>query len=296
MNWLKKIFSLRETADKEAVKPFLDHMEDLRWTLIKMGSTLFGGMVLSFIFRKQLFHIMLEPLKIITPNPADVLQMTGVADSIMVSLTLAFYAGIVITFPFLFFFLLEFVLPALTRKEQRFILPGIGVGFVLFSAGVWACYALILPPTLQWLFYDAGNLGVQAKWMVRDYFSFVTRICIGFGLLCELPVAMTVLALIGIVRYQWLKETRAYAIIIILMLAAFIAPTPDPVTFLMLGAPIVALYEMCIWLVYFIEKRRKKKEDAEQARLDAEDEAWRRKVAEQERREHEQAGETHTED
>jgi len=287
MNWLKKIFKLRETADKEAVKPFLDHMEDLRWTLIKMGGTLFGGMALSFIFRKQLFHVMLEPLKAITDEPAKVLIMTGVADSIMVSLTLSFYAGIVLTFPFLFYYLLEFVLPALTRKEQRFVLPGIGVGFVLFSTGVWACYTLILPPTLKWLFFDAAGLGVKPTWMVRDYFSFVTRICIGFGILCELPVVMTVLGLIGIVRYEWLKQTRAYAIIIILMLAAFIAPTPDPVTFLMLGAPIVALYEICIWLVFLIDRKRKKAEEAERLRLEAEDEAWRKKMAEQERREHE---------
>jgi sec-independent protein translocase protein TatC len=293
MSWLKKIFNLRENADKEAVKPFLDHMEDLRFTLIKMFGTLFAGMALSFVFRKELFHVMLEPLKAITPNPSDVLQNTEVAGTIMVSLSLAFYAGIVITFPFLFYFLLEFVLPALTRKERRFVLPGIAVGFVLFSSGVWACYTLILPPTLKWLFFDAAHLGVKAQWMVRDYFSFVTRICIGFGMLCELPVVMTVLGFIGIVRYEWLKQTRAYAIIIILMLAAFIAPTPDPVTFLMLGAPIILLYECCIWIVWLLERRRKKEEDAERERLEREDEAWRRKVQEDEKRAHENPDEPH---
>ncbi len=297
MNWLNKIFKLRENADKEAVKPFLDHMEDLRWTLIKMGSTLFAGMVLAFLFLKPLFTIMLEPLKAITDEPSKVLQMTEVAASIMVSLTLAFYAGIVVTFPFLFYFLLEFVLPALTRKEQRFVLPGIGVGFILFSTGVWACYTLILPPTLKWLFFDAANLGVQAHWMVRDYFSFVTRICIGFGLLCELPVAMTVLGLIGIVRYAWLKQTRPYAIIIILILAAFIAPTPDPVTFLMLGAPIVALYECCIWIVYFIDRKRRKKEAEERAREDREAAEWRQKKWEEQQRAEKEGHESpHTED
>ena len=288
MSWLKKIFKLRENADKEAIKPFLDHMEDLRWTLIKIGGTLFSGMVLSFAFRKPLFTVMLEPLKVISDKPAEVLQNTEVAGTIMVSLTLAFYAGIVITFPFLFYFLLEFVLPALTRKERRFVLPGIAVGFILFSAGVWACYTLILPPTLKWLFFDAANLGVKAQWMVRDYFSFVTRICIGFGALCELPVVMTVLALIGIVRYEWLKSTRAYAIIIILALAAFIAPTPDPVTFLMLGGPIILLYECCIWIVWLIDRRRAKEEAAERERQEREDEAWRQKKYEEEQRQHEE--------
>jgi sec-independent protein translocase protein TatC len=122
--------------------------------------------------------------------------------------------------------------------------------------------------------------------MVRDYFSFVTRICIGFGLLCELPVVMTVLALLGIVGYEWLKQTRPYAIIIILILAAFIAPTPDPVTFLMLGLPIILLYEACIWIVWLIDRRRRKREEEERERLEREDEEWRRKRRQEEERTH----------
>src|SRR6266853_2677138 len=149
MTWLdkllKKLFRLREQSDGAIVKPFLDHLEDLRWTLIKMISVLMGGMTASFIFRKWLFNVMTDPLRVISSKPTDVLIFTGPADSIMVSLTLAFYAGIIITFPLLLFFLLEFVLPALTRKEKKYVLPGILTGFVLFIAGVFACYRVVLP-------------------------------------------------------------------------------------------------------------------------------------------------------
>lgn len=262
MNWLdkvlKKVFKIREDADGEVIKPFLDHLEDLRWTLIKMIGTLSAGMVLSFFFRKWLFDVMIEPLRVISEDPTSILIFTGPADSIMVSLTLAFYAGIILTFPLLLYFLLEFVLPALTRQEKKYVLPGILLGFGLFIGGVLACYYFVLPQTMKWLHTDAISLGVKPTWMVRDYFSFVTRLCLGFGLLIEVPPVMTVLAALGFISHAWLVKTRAYAIVAILLLAAFIAPTPDPMTFLMLGIPVIAFYEVCIWIVWLIERRRAK--------------------------------------
>jgi sec-independent protein translocase protein TatC len=267
MKWLdtllKKVFQIREDSNGEVVKPFLDHLEDLRWTIIKMVGTLTAGMVLSFFFRKWLFAVMLDPLRVISDDPASILIFTGPADSIMVSLTLAFYAGIILTFPLLLFFLLEFILPALTRQEKKYILPGILAGFCLFIAGVLACYFFVLPQTMKWLHSDALSLGVKPTWMVRDYFSFVTRLTLGFGLLTEVPPVMVVLGALGIVTHKWLVNTRAYAIVAILLLAAFIAPTPDPMTFLMLGIPVIAFYEVCIWIVWLLERRRsnRKKED-----------------------------------
>jgi len=265
MTWLNKllnkVFNLREQSDGEVIKPFLDHMEDLRWALIKMISTLATGMIASFFFRTWLFAAMTEPLRVISSNPLEVLIFTKPAESITVSLTLAFYAGIILTFPVLLYFLLEFVLPALTRQEKKYVMPGIAAGFALFLGGVVACYFLVLPQTMKWLYSDSISLGIKPTWIVGDYFSFVTRMCLGFGLLGELPPVMAVLAVLGIVTYEWLARTRVYAVVIILALAAFIAPTPDPLTFLMLGLPIIALYELCIWLAWFLERRRRNKKD-----------------------------------
>jgi sec-independent protein translocase protein TatC len=259
MNWLNKLFQLREKSDGEVIKPFLDHMEDLRWTLIKMISTLVTGMTFSFFFRKWLFWVMTEPLRAISPTPLEVLIFTKPAESIMLSLTLAFYAGIILTFPILLYFLLEFVLPALTHREKKLVLPGIAIGFLLFLGGVVACYFLVLPQTMKWLHADSVSLGIRPTWIASEYFSFVTRMCFGFGLLGELPPVMTLLAALGVVSYAWLANTRAYAIVIILALAAFIAPTPDPMTFLLLGVPIILFYEVCIWIVWLLERRRNRR-------------------------------------
>ncbi len=268
MNWLdtllKKVFKIREDSNGEVVKPFLDHLEDLRWTILKMVGTLAAGMVLSFLFRDWLFAVMTEPLRAISDDPKSILIFTGPADSIMVSLTLAFYAGIILTLPILMYFLLEFILPALTKKEKKLVLPGIIVGFALFIGGVLACYFFVLPQTMKWLYSDAVRLEIKPQWRVTEYFSFVTRLTLGFGLLTEIPPVMAVLGGLGIITHQWLIKTRAYAIVIILVLAAFIAPTPDPMTFLMLGVPVIAFYEVCIWIVWLLERRRgrrKKDED-----------------------------------
>ena len=94
-------------------------------------------------------------------------------------------------------------------------------------------------------------------WSWKDYFSFASWLTIGMGLLCQLPVLVIVLALVGIVDYPFLAKTRPYAITIILILSAVIAPTPDPMTFISLGTPIIVLYEMCIWIVWLLDRRKR---------------------------------------
>jgi sec-independent protein translocase protein TatC len=366
---LNKLFNLR-LPQTDVVKPFLDHMEDLRVMLIKMMVTLVLCMALSLGFRQDLTRLITRPLagieKIKTgqvshgatvhpspsgaglptatppsaalielatycpetkrllaergqlpttlpkpvkldpataspalkeaanfcphiraafvnaPSPTEpsasssepqsaadelkaqlnILQVTGVADSILISLTLAFYAGIVFAFPILIYFLLEFLLPALTAGERKYLFPAVFGGFALFLIGVCFCYYSILPSTVEWLFQDAVGMGFDWRPRAREYFAFVTQLCIGFGLLCELPIATLSLALIGVISHKWMTETRPYAITVIMILAAIIAPTPDPVTFVSLATPIVILYEICIWLVWLVERRRKSREEA----------------------------------
>src|SRR5687768_2718378 len=117
MNWLSKllskIFKIREKSDGDIVKPFLEHMEDLRWTLLKMLFTLIAAMIFAFWFRTDLMRILQGPLDQVDPSLSGQLVVTQIAGSFMLSIKMAFYAGIIIAFPFLSFFLADFVLPAL---------------------------------------------------------------------------------------------------------------------------------------------------------------------------------------
>ncbi|MEA3186529.1 MAG: sec-independent protein translocase protein TatC [Chthoniobacter sp.] len=252
---LERWFKFRQ-GDPEQVKPFLDHLEELRWTLVKMGITLVVGMGASFAFRNDLVRIVQRPLHQLDPQLVGRLQVLGVTDPLTIAIQLAFYAGIVLTFPLLLFFLAQFVLPALNRQEKKYVLPGITFGFALFLSGVSFCYFFVLPQTLGFFFGFARSLEWTPTWTVRDYFSFVTQITLAFGLAFELPVAVLLLNYLGIVSFAFLNRTRPFAIVLILCLAVVIAPTPDVITFLSLGVPMCLLYEICIWLAWIVERRR----------------------------------------
>ena len=142
---LRNFFNFRE-APNDASKPFLEHLEDLRWTIVKMAITLVIAMVLCFAFRGTLVRVMQAPLRDIDQK-LGVLRALGITDSITISFHLAFYAGIVISFPLLLYFAAEFVLPALTAMEKKFMMPAIGVSFALFLTGVIVCYYWLLPKT-----------------------------------------------------------------------------------------------------------------------------------------------------
>ena len=136
---LQDIFKFREIPENESSKPFLEHLEDLRWTIVKMAITLVIAMILCFGFRHTLVQVMQAPLHAVE-SQVGALKALGITDSITISFHLAFYAGIVLSFPLLLYFLAEFVLPALTAVEKRFLLPAILASFGLFLLGVLAIF------------------------------------------------------------------------------------------------------------------------------------------------------------
>ena len=257
---LNQIFNFRSENSPEETKPFLEHLEDLRWMLVKMAMTLGIAMSVSFCFRQTLVRIVQWPLAAVNPQMVHELRTFGVTDSLTISISMAFYAGVVLSFPILLYFLGQFILPALTKKEKKYVFPAIAVGFLLFLSGVSFSYFKVLPQTLAFFFKDAESLQWTPTWTVREYFSFVTQMTLAFGLAFELPVAVLVLVHIGLVNFAFLNRTRSYAIVLILMLAVVIAPTPDVLTFLSLGAPMVILYEVCIWLAWWLERFKKNQE------------------------------------
>ena len=254
---LRDIFKFRDLPESETSKPFLEHLEDLRWTIVKMAITLLIAMILSFVFRTSLVQIMQRPLESLGQNMGS-LRALNVIDSFSISLRLAFYAGIVLSFPLLLYFIAEFVLPALTAMEKRFLFPAIGISFALFLTGVLISYYWLLPKTLLFFFHDAQSLGWAPEWTVQDYYAFATRFTIAFGIAFELPVAVMALVRFGILTYEFMARTRPYAIVLIFIFATIIAPTPDVLTMISMAMPMCLLYESCIWLTWFLRRREQK--------------------------------------
>jgi sec-independent protein translocase protein TatC len=268
MNWLKKFFKFRERSDGDVVKPFLEHMEDLRWMFLKCMITLVVTMAISFFWVDDLMTLLQAPLDQVDPSLKGKIVTRKIVDAFTISLQLAFFSGIVLSLPLLLYFVAGFVLPALTRKEKKFLFPGIFCSFALFLSGVVISYYYLLPQTLKFFYWYAKTRKLEILWEWRDYLSFATWLTVGFGLLCQLPILVIALSLFGIIDYKFLARTRSYAVTIILILTAIIAPTPDPMTFLGLGAPVILLYEICIWIVWLLDRRRAKREREDQERLD----------------------------
>ena len=250
---LRDIFKFRELPESETSKPFLEHLEDLRWTIAKIAITLVLAMIICFAFRTSLVRVMQAPMHEVDPQ-IGALRALGITDSVVISFQLAFYAGIVLSFPLLLYFIAEFVLPALTAVEKRFLLPAIFVSFGLFLLGVLVCYFWLLPKTILFFFRDTQSLGWMPTWTVQEYYSFVTRFVLGFGLAFELPVVVLALVKFGLVTYRFMARTRPYAIVLIFVLATIITPTPDVLTLIALGLPMCLLYESCIWIAWLMER------------------------------------------
>jgi sec-independent protein translocase protein TatC len=252
---LRDIFKFREVPESETSKPFLEHLEDLRWTIVKMAITLAVSMVLCFAFRQALVRVLQTPLQVVDPQVSS-LRALGITDSITISFHLAFYAGMVISFPLLLYFLAQFVLPALTAVEKRFVFPAIVASFGLFLLGVMVCYFWLLPKTILFFFRDTQSLGWTPAWTVQQYYSFVTRFTIGFGLAFELPVVVLALVRFGLITHAFMARTRPYAVVLIFILATIITPTPDILTLVAMALPMIILYESCIWIAWFMERRQ----------------------------------------
>lgn len=258
---LRNFFKFREIPETETAKPFLEHLEDLRWTAVKMVVTLLLAMIVCFAFRGSLTSFLQRPLAQLDPQVRS-LQALSITDSLTITFSLSFYAGIVLSFPLLLYFLAEFVLPALTAVEKKLLLPSIAASFGLFLVGVVSCYYWLLPKTIAFFFQDAQSLGWVPAWTVNEYYSFVTRFTIGFGLAFELPVAVLVLVRFGLLTAAFMQRTRPYAVVLIFIAAAIITPTPDVLTLIAMSAPMYILYESCIWIAWLMERRSRRSEPA----------------------------------
>ncbi len=248
---LRTLFSFREQED--ASKPFMDHLGDLRVMIIRMAVTLLVTTVAAFFFRDLLAAVIQRPLMIVDPSRMNSLQSLGVADSMTISLQLAFYAGVVMAFPLLTLFLAQFLFPALKPTERKILLPIALFALLLFLAGIFFAYFVVLPGTLDFFFKDPKAMKWTPMCTLREYYSFATQFLIAFGVAFEMPMVVLALVKLGFLTAEKLRKTRSVAIIAIFILAAFITPSPDLVTYLLMGGPMVVLYELCILLARWVE-------------------------------------------
>lgn len=196
-------------------------------------------------------------------------------ETFMLSMKLSFFAGIVVSFPLLLMYILQFILPGLHNHEKKVLWPSLAIGFGLFLGGVFFAYYGVLPRALGFFYEWSAKLGVSNDWRIGEYITFATQFTLLFGLSFELPVVVMVLVKLGLLTYDTMSKTRSYAIVAIFVAAAILTPTPDVFTLSLMALPMVVLYEICIWLAWFHARKERQAEEAE-AR---EREEWRKSRA-----------------
>ncbi len=184
-------------------------------------------------------------------------------EGFMLSMKLSFVAGIVVSFPLLLLFVLQFILPGMHAHEKRVLWPAMAVGFGLFLTGTAFAYYLVLPRTLLFFYQWSGDMGISNDWRIGEYISFATQFTLLFGASFELPVVVMVFVKLGLLSYETMSNTRRYAIVAIFIAAAILTPTPDIPTMCIMAAPMIILYEICIWLAYFDRKKARAKQEEE---------------------------------
>jgi uncharacterized integral membrane protein len=154
-------------------------------------------------------------------------------------------------------------MPGLHKHEKRVLWPSMLVGFGLFLCGVLFAYFIVLPRALEFFYEWSGNLGVSNDWRIGEYISFATQFTLLFGLSFELPVVVMVLVKLGLLSYETMSGSRAYAVLAIFVTAAVLTPTPDAFTLTLMALPMLVLYEICIWLAWFDRRKNRLAEEQE---------------------------------
>jgi len=195
------------------------------------------------------------------PPPATLLQSAtdlvyfDPAAPFFSSMLLAFYGGMLLASPIIFFFLAQFILPALKIREKKYVLRAAFIGVGLFLAGVSFCYFFVLARALKFAVWWAVWMGVKVpEWRAETYFAFVTKFLLGMGLGFELPVVLLALVKIGVLDYKKLTALRRYMIVINLVLGALLT-TPEPFTQLVMAVVLQILFEVSVWIAWYWEWR-----------------------------------------
>ncbi len=219
----------------EVEMTFSDHLEELRIRIFYVLIAVVGGAAGCFTVAKQLVSLLEVPAR-----GVKFLQLTP-GEYFFVSIKVAGYGGILVATPVIIYQVIQFVLPGLTRRERRLVLPVVLGSSVLFVGGLLFAYYLLIPAALNFLVSYGADV-VEQLWSIERYFEFILVLLLATGLLFQVPVVQILLALLGIVTStQMVKSWRA-VVMAAMIVGAVVTPSTDPITQSLLAGAVLGLY------------------------------------------------------
>ena len=229
---------------------FIDHLEEFRWRLIKSILSIIIGGLITFFFIDNFLELLLLPLSNVdSKNPVN-LQVLSVQGMFIIKWTIALVGGIIFSVPIITYQIWKFIAPGLYANEKGFVLPLVLFSFLSFATGILFSYFILIPYCLNFFASLSGDT-VLNNFSINHYFSFITWMLLGSGIVFQLPVISLLLSIIGLLTPPFMRHYRRHSIVAIFILSSFITP-PDPVSMLVMALPLIILYEISIgisWLV-----------------------------------------------
>jgi len=247
---------------------FFEHLEELRRRLLHGAVAIVLGFVVCISFAKSLFEFLAAPLLKLLPENSS-LVFTGLPDPFFMYLKVSFVAGFFLAIPYVLYQMWKFVAPGLYERERKLAVPFVLIATALFYVGAVFAYFLVFPVVFQF-FLGFQSTDLKPMISIKEYVSLIMKLMVAFGAVFETPVIIVFLGLLGIVDSNLLKKGRRYFIVIAFVIGAILSP-PDVLSQIMMGFPLLTLYEASIHILAYIEKRRKEREEEELALDDTED-------------------------
>ena len=239
--------------------PLLDHLIELRRRLIYCVIAVCVSFVFCYAFSNQIYNFLLIPYKLAVggENPHVKLIYTALEGKFMTDVRVAFFGAIALSFPMIAAQIYLFVAPGLYRNERQAFLPFLVATPILFTIGGAIVFFVVMPLAVRFFLsqQQTGDIEIEALPDVANYLHLTMTFILAFGLCFQLPVLLTLLARVGLVTSQWLRAQWRFAVVLIFVVAAILAP-PDVPSQVALAIPTLLLYELSILAVKLVERNR----------------------------------------
>ncbi|MGE3075992.1 MAG: twin-arginine translocase subunit TatC [Dehalococcoidia bacterium] len=238
----------------------MEHLRELRNRVLVSAVAVVIGMIVCLYFWETIVGWLIAPARE-QQGPEFGLAVFSPTETIGVLFKVGMYGGLMLASPVVLYEMLAFIVPGLTPKEKKLVLPGLFGVIAFLLAGMAFAYWIILPASLGFLL-DLGGDNFDPVIGAKQYMDFATRIIFWVGLSFELPMVLALIAKLGLVRARQMLGFWRYAVVLIFIIAAIVTPTPDPLTQSLVAGPLLALYVVGIFFAWIVQPRKSKPTEA----------------------------------
>lgn len=255
---------------EEQDQTMMEHLEELRRVLIisLVATVIMAGV--CWFFSDRILEIILQPV-LATGNK---MHYIGIMEALMTKIKLSFFLGFLTALPVILWQFWAFIMPALRKIEKVYFTIFVVVSYVFFISGIIFAFYTVFSIGVKFLLHFGGE-ELLPMLTIGNYVSFAMMFILPFGVMFEMPLAVFLLAQLGVINYQWMVKKRKMAVLISVVAGAVLVPSPDIITPLMMATPMYLLFEFSVSIVKFVEwlKKRKAKRKQEEEQIEEEEQA-----------------------